>query len=50
MFFDYTSKSLSHKRNIILDIRAAKIFNGCRGKKLPRKKRLKIKYLNKHLM
>lgn len=50
LFFDYISKGLTQKRNILLDVRSSKIFNGCRGKKLLRKKRLKIKYLNKHLM
>lgn len=50
MFFNYVSLTLTHKRNIILDIRASKIFNGCRGKKLLRKKRLKLKYLNKHFL
>lgn len=50
LFFDYISKGLTQKRDIFLDVRSSKIFNGCRGKKLLRKKRLKIKYLNKHLM
>lgn len=50
LFFKYVSKRLSQKRNILIDVRASKIFNGCRGKKLLRKKRLKLKYLNKHFM
>ena len=50
LFFDYISKGLTQKRDILIDVRSSKIFNGCRGKKLLRKKRLKIRYLNKHLM